>query len=178
MSDCSSFSKMWCGELCWILLEDMIVEPFGDILPLNTFVHFCQTFLEGILVRHSFERVVVWKTLFWNTHWKIHSSKTLSDTSGLVATCCDLLLQSVVENLAPIVSGTFQSSKVPGILVSGNRTISEVGSLRVFMALYGSFTGIFCTLAKYAAPKDEVPFLFVKVAKWHKTGLLGESNMN
>lgn len=100
-------------RLCWILLEDMIVEAFGDILPLNTFVHFCQTFLEGILVRHSFERVVVWKTLFWNTHWKIHSSKTLSDTSGLVATCCDLLLQSVVENPAPIVSGTFQSSKVP-----------------------------------------------------------------
>jgi hypothetical protein len=33
------------------------------------------------------------------------------------------------------------------------------------MALYGSFTGIFCTFAKYAAPKDEVPFLFVKVAK-------------
>ena len=82
-SNCSSLSKMWkCGELCWILLDDMISEPFGDMLPLNTVVHFCQTFLEAILVRHSFERVVVWKTLSWNTllgHWKTNSLKTPSD---------------------------------------------------------------------------------------------------
>ena len=82
-SNCSSLSKMWkCGELCWILLDDMISEPFGDMLPLNTVVHFCQTFLEDILVRHSFERVVVWKTLSWNTllgHWKTNSLKTPSD---------------------------------------------------------------------------------------------------
>ena len=77
-------------RLCWILLEDMIVEAFGDILPLNTFVHFCQTFLEGILVRHSFERVVFGRHSF-ETHTGRYilrrHSQTLVDLLLLAATC-------------------------------------------------------------------------------------------